>query len=431
MRSWQPPGASARSRARARRAGRAAAGVAVAVALTMSAAVAAGASTHPAGNAGGHPRPSARPVIHATLTAPRSAKPPANAPRVPRTVALPYRHAPSRQALARQSLLNTTIPTFSSSVVAGQNGNTYGFTIVGQNPFAGSAGTTSFPVQVIPVIVTDGSSGDVYDPTTANAGCGEPVSPITGMLTGPLLTRHRWYAGGTYIGTDQYIGAQMREEFWQYANRSGVSPGYHVRFNGSEPAVVSVTFNGGTEVNAGTCNELEEFPLSTWDSYVQGTLIPELASFGVSSTTFPFFLFKNVVFTSNGCCVLGYHSAFNSGGNTQTYGNGDYVTDGEFGSIADMAVDAHEMGEWANDPFVNNPTPPWGHLGQQPNCQGNLEVGDPLTGTDFAVRPPRPGGVTYHLQELAFFGWFYADNIGVHGWYSSRGTFTSPSTLCS
>ena len=406
----------------------------MAVAFTMSAAVAAGASTHPAGNASGHPGPSARPpVLHFTLTAPRSLKPSATGPRIPRTAVLPYRHAPSRSALARQSLLNTTIPTFSDSVVAGQDGNTYGFTIVGQNPFAGGAGTTNIPTQVIPVVVTDGSSGHVYDPTTANSGCGEPVSPVTGMLTGPLLTNHRWVAGGRYVGTDQYVGASMREEFWAEANRSGVSPSYHVRLSGSEPAVVSVTFNGGTEVGSG-CSLLEEFPMSTWDSCVQGTLIPELAGFGVSSTTFPLFLFKNVVFltNTNQCCIYGWHNAFTSGGNTQTYGLADYSTDGELGSTTDLAGPSHEMGEWANDPFGNNPVPLWGHIGQQPNCQNNLEVGDPLSGTVFAVQPSRVGGSpTYHLQELAFFGWFYDDNIGVNGWYSSRGTFTSGSTLCS
>jgi hypothetical protein len=171
--------------------------------------------------------------------------------------------------------------------------------------------------------------------------------------------------------------------------------------------------------------------MSTWDSFIQGE-IPALASFGVNSTTLPIFLFKNVVFTSGGCCALGYHSAFNSGGNSQTYSVGDYVTDGEFGGITDLAILSHELGEWANDPFVNNPTPAWGHIGQQPNCQGNLEVGDPLTGTDFAIRPSTPfGPMTYHMQELAFFGWFYDDNVGVNGWYSTRGTFTSGATLCS
>src|SRR5262249_11306633 len=223
-----------------------------------------------------------------------------------------------------------------------------------------------------------------YDPTVANAGCGEPISPVSAMLTGPILKTRPWYAGRQFIGDDQYIGALMREEFWTAANHFGASPGYHVRLSGSEPAVITATFNGGAEINKGTCNQLEEFPMSTWDNFVQGEF-PSLAGFGVNSTTFPFFLFKNVVFTNGTCCILGYHSAFNSGGNAQTYGNGDYVTDGEFGSTNDMAAISHEMAEWANDPFVNNPTPPWGHIGQVPGCQGNLEVGDPLSGTVFAV----------------------------------------------
>jgi hypothetical protein len=374
----------------------------------------------------------ATPVLHFTLTAPHTNAVAPSAIKA-RTAVLPYRNAPSRHALALQSAADATIPTFSSSVVAGQDGNTYGFTIVGQNPFAGGAGTTTVSDQIIPVIVTDGSSGDVYDPTTANAGCGEPISPVSAMLTGPILTTRRWYAGSQFVGNDQYIGASMREEFWTAANRFGVSPGYHVRLSGSEPAVITATFNGGTEINKGTCNALEEFPMSTWDSFIQGEF-PSLAGFGVNSTTFPFFLFKNVVFTNGTCCILGYHSAFNSGGNAQTYGNGDYVTDGEFGSTTDMAAISHETGEWANDPFVNNPTPSWGHIGQVSGCQGNLEVGDPLSGTDFAVNgntTVNASNPTYHLQELAFFGWFYDDNIGVNGWFSTRGTFTSGAPLCS
>ncbi len=76
-----------------------------------------------------------------------------------------------------------------------------------------------------------------------------------------------------------------------------------------------------------------------------------------------------------------------------------------------------------NDPFGNNATPPWGHTGQVGGCQNNLEVGDPLTGTN---APPvvMPNGFTYHLQELAFFSWFYgAPSIGVNGWFSNNGTF--------
>ncbi len=42
---------------------------------------------------------------------------------------------------------------------------------------------------------------------------------------------------------------------------------------------------------------------------------------------------------------------------------------------------AYEVTEWANDPYVNNATPAWGGVGQTVgSCQGNFEVGDPLTG---------------------------------------------------
>jgi hypothetical protein len=35
-------------------------------------------------------------------------------------------------------------------------------------------------------------------------------------------------------------------------------------------------------------------------------------------------------------------------------------------------------------------------------------------------------GFQYHLQELAFYSWFYgAPSLGVNGWYSSNDTFKS------
>ena len=70
-----------------------------------------------------------------------------------------------------------------------------------------------------------------------------------------------------------------------------------------------------------------------------------------------------------------------------------------------------------------NPTPAWGHTGQVSGCQNNLEVGDPLTGT--TISPIVGGnGFTYHLQELAFYSWFYgAPSVGIHGWFSDNATF--------
>jgi hypothetical protein len=84
-----------------------------------------------------------------------------------------------------------------------------------------------------------------------------------------------------------------------------------------------------------------------------------------------------------------------------------------------------------DDPSGTNPTPVWGHVGQDPNsCQANLEVGDPLTNTNLAITAAN--GRTYHPQELTFFSWFYRQvpSIGVNGFYSLAGTFRSPSKVC-
>src|ERR1700731_3497642 len=76
--------------------------------------------------------------------------------------------------------------------------------------------------------------------------------------------------------------------------------------------------------------------------------------------------------------------------------------------------------------------PPWGRIG----CQGNWEVGDPLTGTDIP-EITMPNGVTYNPQENAFWSWFYSadhdaffQNMTAGGQYSMNGTFGGPSQVC-
>jgi hypothetical protein len=168
---------------------------------------------------------------------------------------------------------------------------------------------------------------------------------------------------------------------------------------------------------------------ATFDNWVQTSLFPALAGLGVGPKTFPLILVHNVVFTNGGCCILGYHNAF--GSPVQTYGVADYDTTGAFGSsVNDVSAMSHEVGEWMDDPTTNNPTKPWGHIGQVSGCQANLEVGDPLSGTVFG---DSLGGFNYTLQELAFLSWFYhqSPSIGVNGWYSNKGTFTSSAAACS
>ena len=76
-----------------------------------------------------------------------------------------------------------------------------------------------------------------------------------------------------------------------------------------------------------------------------------------------------------------------------------------------------------NEPTKTTMRPAWGHIGQQPDCQNNYEVGDPLTATNLPL-VTLPNGFSYHLQEMAFFNWFYGGpSVGVNGWYSDNATF--------
>ncbi|HEY5013804.1 MAG TPA: hypothetical protein VIK61_14020, partial [Acidimicrobiia bacterium] len=96
---------------------------------------------------------------------------------------------------------------------------------------------------------------------------------------------------------------------------------------------------------------------------------------------------------------------------------------------ADVSALTHEVGEWMDDPNGANPTKPWGNIGQVSGCQGNLEVGDPLSGT---VAIDNLNGKAYHVQEMAFYSWFYhqSPSQGVNGWFSNGGTFTTSAAPC-
>jgi hypothetical protein len=348
-----------------------------------------------------------------------------------RVTILPFRNAPSAKALAAQSASATTIQTWSAAVNATQDGGTYPFTLVGKDVHT-PASTTRVTTNVIPVAITFTDTGDVFDPSVTNAACGETQSALAGTLKGPIFKNAAYAPGGTKVGKTQYIDALQREEFWSFTSPGSINPHYHVLLRAKAVPEVHISATGFPVQYSQTCQALGLIDINVWDSYLQNTLLPALAASGVSPTTFPLFILKNVAFYDpQNCCYLGYHSAFNNlsfGGAAQTYGIADYDSTGLFGSFAqDNTILSHEVGEWANDPYVNNPTPAWGHLGQVATCQSNLEVGDPLSGTTF---PVTIGRGTYHLQELAFFGWFFGYDGGVNGWYSTQGTFASPAGLC-
>jgi hypothetical protein len=344
-----------------------------------------------------------------------------------------------------------TLPLWTFSVQSSRDNNNYTGVMVGRNPAINGRGhgSASVPTFVVPLIIItheigttfDPNTGNIttvpgdttFDPTVADNAClASPNDvPLTLVQQSPILQSASFNFGGTNVGTTQYIDAFQRANFWAVDNHNT----YHVLLGPVQtlaPVVIDVPAANGLALATTSlgpppfCAPLGIVDINWFDAYIDQVVLPELAAQGVNPSNLPIFLVHNLVWgfpPSNifDCCILGYHGI--NGLPIQTYSPLDFDSTGLFGSITDTSIMAHEIGEWMNDPFGNNPTPPWGHIGQVSGCQNNLEVGDPLTGTN---APPvvMPNGFTYHLQELAFFSWFYgAPSIGVNGWFSNNGTF--------
>jgi hypothetical protein len=344
---------------------------------------------------------------------------------------------------------NRTLPLAEFFVESSRDGNAYEGVIVGSNPFNGG-GTTKVPTYIVPLIITTHEIGTsvnnktgtistkpgntTFNPTLPDTACLSSPNdvPLTLVQQSPILNPATFDFGGTIVGTTQYVDAFERANFWQVDDHDTyhvllhpvitLAP-VHINVPDADGLALATTSLGPTPF----CAPLGIVDINFFDAFLDSTVIPALASQGVNPSNLPVFLLHNVVLASPvtnlaTCCVLGYHG--HTGLPIQTYAPVDFDSTRLFSSAAqDTATMSHEIGEWMNDPFGDNPTPPWGHTGQVPGCQGNLEVGDPLSGTE---APPivMPNGFTYHLQELAFFSWFYgAPSAGIHGWFSNNGTF--------
>ena len=333
---------------------------------------------------------------------------------------------------AVQSLAATTIPLSTYSITSTKDNTTRTGTIVGSSPFAAPSSTT-IPTVVVPLKITIGSS--VFDPTAANT-CDGNISAVNRFNSSPLVQPvSNLTINGVNVGTTQYINGFRRAEFW---STIGGSAAYQNTLSPvTTAAVVSVSAgSNGTTYSSG-CSLLGIVSYNWISSYLSNTLIPQLTTSGViSPTKFVIFLVRDVVQSTatppsvSSCCILGYHSA--KGSPVQTYTITDWDTTGLFSGTQDGSIASHEIGEWMDDPLGTNPTPAWGTIGQVSGCQSNWEVGDPLSGK---LMPAMTlNGKAYHMQELAFFSWFFnklgAGSSGTGGKFSSNGTFGGPSKAC-
>ena len=359
---------------------------------------------------------------------------------------------PTQAQFGSDATATTGLTLAPYTVVSSRDGNTYSGVIVGSSP--DSPATVRVATRIVPMIIevnsvatSISSSGRITSAPghyTASAKAADTTCltapndvPVNLVAQSPLFTKTAFSFGGTVIGTTQYVDAFMRGEF--YNESHGVPGKYHLLLSPSnevQAVVVNVPASFGVALDSslfsGGCGTLTYININWFDAYVQSVILPALAAHdGVTPANLPMLVLYNTVLgvntrTLTQCCILGYHGATGTAVTDQTYSVTDFESTGLFGpTVADTAIGAHELNEWANDPFGNNPTPAWGHTGQVTGCQNNLEVGDPLSGTDIPTIT-MPNGFTYHLQELAFFSWFYgAPTVGVNGWYSDNNTFTT------
>jgi hypothetical protein len=348
---------------------------------------------------------------------------------------------------------SSRLPLFTYNVEASRDQNDYTGVMVGANPFtSGGNKDVSVLTHVIPVIVITETVGvsvsstgiistrpgtTTFDPTVADNFCLNAPNnvPLKLFQESPLFNPATFDFGGTIVGTAEYSDAFQRGNFWGPLGENGTRGTYHTLVSPVETLKAIVL---RIPAKFGTTLPLADFPscgpwgwgsltstnFNYFDFILTTQIIPNLP--GVNPSNLPIFLLYNTVIASpvtdlGTCCILGYHGT--TGFPIQTYSPGEFDTTGLFGpTVSDTSIFAHEIAEWMDDPFGNNPTPAWGGTGQVVGaCQSNLEVGDPLTGTD---APPivMPNGFTYHLQELAFFSWFFgAPSVGIHGWFSDNG----------
>jgi hypothetical protein len=322
----------------------------------------------------------------------------------------------------------TTIPLWSYNVTSPVDGKKYAGTMVGRNPYYHGHRTTTVQTYLIPVRMTFEDTGTVFDPTV-NTGC-DADSVVNLVSHSPIFQSSNYTMNGVALGTGQYVDQFQRASFWSVVKGTP----YHTSLKLTVPGYVNVSVPiqyGSTNGFFGCLYGLID--INWWDNLVQTQILPTLAKQGIGPTSLPALIFDSV-FQYDGdpsnCCILGYHNSYTtSSGAFQSYSTTSWDTSGTFGG--DISITTHEVAEWLDDPNTVNATPAWGHTGQVPGCQDNLEVGDPLTGTYFPT--VTLNNYDYNPQELVFYSWFFRQNpsIAAGGIYSNNGTLTSSqSSVC-
>jgi hypothetical protein len=292
-------------------------------------------------------------------------------------------------------------------------GATINYTMVGTDP-SNTNVTTIVPVLLIPVKMVYGAANGnmTFNPRKAKLPDGETVLKNTAVS--PVFSNPNTYVqGGVNLGKTQYIDAFQRGNFWSYVSSHTK---YHVKF-GRPQIMPTLTYNVSPALGMVMNNPFGSGVVGTmdyevFDQQVQ-TWLGQISE--VNPGALPVFLLYDIYLQEYNalCCIGGYHSSVGSQPGGQTYSVSTYV-DSPGAFAQDVSALSHELGEWMDDPFVDNNV----------NCNDNsiMEVGDPLENNpnygDYAYTDTR-NGFTYNLQSLVFIGYFGAPpSTSVNSWLS-------------
>jgi hypothetical protein len=290
-------------------------------------------------------------------------------------------------------------------------GHNITYTMVGSDPAASNT-DTHIKTFIIPVVFIYGASNgnQTLDPTAASTGGWGRKSVIKALLKSPIFDPGADFMSSSIdCGTSQYIDAWQRCNFWSshtildYTKVKKLKP-LSITVSPSQGSIITNPFGSGT---VGT------YSYSAFQGQVSSYISGH--SQYITPDTFPLFISYDVYLTSGGCCIGGYHTRLGAHGTGQTYGYSTYVDHpGSFSG--DVGAIAHEVGEWLDDPFVDN------HV----NCNDNsiMEVGDPLeNNAHYGTFPVSLNGHTWNPQSLVFIPYFGAPtSISANGYYALHGT---------
>jgi hypothetical protein len=335
-----------------------------------------------------------------------------------------------------------TVTHWWGSTLDPHNGVTYGYNMVGANPYtcSGLACSVTIEVDITPIIVNIAgltfSGSDVLAATLASPEFSTEDFGSTPYATANASNLPRG-VGGNLSQNDagnllQLQDATMRAQF----NETGGS-GYHLILHPNVlPAVtINVPQNQGTLLKSGRGVIFADVDIGWWSSQIQNLTSTADATHLAVYLTNNVLLFEGKSVTN--CCVIGYHgtrAAGNGAGSTNSNGNAvvqtfawaSWVQPGLYArpdggtdwALQDIHALSHEISEWADDPFVNNTVEPWlTPTAPQYGCTGVLETGDPVVAIGFAIgtntfqQGPNPNGTQsadgyYHPEDEALLPWF-------------------------